>query len=766
MQFRRRNPLVLTLCLVLVPGIMSCRSENERRMGQSTRRELQLGRAAALQWESKPPADLSEMEVVAVSYLERLRLGLGSPFRLADFATSDPRLSDTVRTRLTYALLDRVLLSNVYHVDARVLDRAGALRGEPRSGALHLALMVNVMEDAEEPRAGEAALRMAYTIAAAEGLVSKEAPALAAGVAALLTDRALARADAATLLAAANPMQPASQLLRQWRAERRFTVELPRLGPLAPEVELEAIRRAAFIVSDLRELALETAGTSAPAPNGSDVHWLAPELAQRIEQAEIRLAAPPQTPIVIAARQIAREAEHQPWLSREQRAVRVGFGQRARNEESFVVAWARLHAAGEHDSAAQVALQAAVALRAYAQEASWFPGMDGPSYRDLQEQYGLAGISFDRTVRAAWRPYYRRMLANALDDLRRVLPALDLRGLRVHFGSTPPNTDALALHDPSARRLVLPPLTSAGTIAHEVAHDIDWQVALRRYRVRGDYATDRAARNRSDPLAAQVRNLALVMPASIAPPGQLSSHALRPAEIFARAVEWYVAVSLASGGRRNGYLSSVQDELITGYGTVRPPDVSSAAGEALMDILSALAPVYRQQRASYRILYGRARTPRAYDLVRRVVETPRSDAKTGLLSHELDALRAARNAALADIDGPACAPAHFSPTELQSARRQLVLLASTARARGLAARHLQRSAMGAARHQLIRQLYRGPLPIVVDSIGAQLAAPVAAAVNAFAAEPAILTDTSSALSGWNACSTASLLSGDGKKAGM
>jgi hypothetical protein len=753
MQFRRRNLIVSMICLALALGTWGCRSETERRLGQGMRRELQTARAAAARWESERADALSDMEIVALGYLERLRLGLGSPFRLVDYALADPRLADTLRTRLAFALLERVLEGEAYQIDPVILERMGTLGGAHRPGARQLALMAQLMDDATEPRAAETALRLAYTIAAAEGLVSREAPALAAAVAALLADRALARADAGALLAAASDQRSAPQLLRQWRAERRFAVEQPRLGPLTADLELEAIRGAAFVLGELREWALETArAENAESAAGRPTHLL-PRLVQRFEQVEAQLAAPPQTPIVITARQIAREADQLLWLNRDQRAARTTFSQRARNEESFIIAQARLHEVGEHGAASYAALQAAVALRAYAQESSWFPGMDGPSQRDLQEQYGLAEVSFDRSVRASWRPYYRRMLASALDDLRRVLPALDLRGLRIHFGSTPAHTDALALHDPSARRLILPPLTSAGTLAHEVAHDIDWQVALRRYRIRGDYATDRAARNRSDPLAAQVRSLASVSAVPTAQEAPLSSHARRPAEVFARGVEWYVAVSLASAGRRNGYLSSVQDEVITGYGTVRPPDVSGAAGDALMDILSALAPVYREQRQAYRALYGTARKPRAYDLVRRVVEAPGSADPSRSLADQLDVLRDARRAALADIEGPACAPALISPTELQAARRKLVMLASTARARGLAVRQLQRSAPGAARHVLIRQLYRGPLPFAVDSLLAQQVAPVAAAVESFAAEPTSAPDTSVMFTHWTRCST-------------
>src|SRR5690606_26354018 len=109
-----------------------------------------------------------------------------------------------------------------------------------------------------------------------------------------------------------------------------------------------------------------------------------------------------------------------------------------------------------------------------------------------------------------------------------------------------------------------PPGSSAGTVAHEIAHDLDWQVALRRYRVRGDYASDRASRGGTDRLAARVRDLSQSAALNVGD-DRAGAHARRPAENFARAVDWFVSASLASQGRTNGYLSSVQDHVLTGY---------------------------------------------------------------------------------------------------------------------------------------------------------------------------------------------------------
>src|SRR5262245_26127807 len=449
MQFRSRY--ILKLCLVVALIAAGCRPESERRLGQSTRRELELGRAAGDQWQrAAQQTAIGETDAIAAGYLERLRLGLGSPFRLVDYALSDPRLADSVRTRLAFALLDRALAGTAYEIDPAALDRAGG-RSVAGSGEKHLELIDRTIAGTSEPRVAEAAVRMAYTMAAAEGLVSGEGIMLAASVAALRVDRALARRDAAQLLTAAGPEQPAPELLRQWRGQRRFLVEAPRMTPLNSADELTSIRLATRLMESLRTMVRKL-------PEGGSAQQVAEIRRARLSEATVEalalaeedLAAPPETPIVIAARQLAREAAHQPWLTREQRQAQTVFADRVLNEESFIVEHARLSRTPVGQAAAaRVAVQTAVGLRAYSQESVWLPGMDGPSQRDLLEEYGLAGITFDRSVRASWRPYYRRMLQSSLDDLHRVLPTLSLRGLRIYFGSTPENADALAVHEPS-----------------------------------------------------------------------------------------------------------------------------------------------------------------------------------------------------------------------------------------------------------------------------------------------------------------------------
>src|SRR5690606_3040550 len=145
------------------------------------------------------------------------------------------------------------------------------------------------------------------------------------------------------------------------------------------------------------------------------------------------------------------------------------------------------------------------------------------------------------------------------------------------------------------RTVYLPPETAAGAIAHEFAHDLDWQVAAKLSGRRGEYVTDVAVREARGTLAARMADLTT---ATLAPPqpDEPARMPPRPTEVFARSVDWYVAASLARLGRTNGYLTAVQDEVLTGYASSLPPDAAGEAAEAMMatlDEMSSLSPEMR-----------------------------------------------------------------------------------------------------------------------------------------------------------------------------
>src|SRR5438874_467377 len=149
---------------------------------------------------------------IALGYLERLRLGLGSPFRLADFALSDPRLDDSTRSRVAWAILARLRRGDAYVIDPSV----GSAVDARSAGAAQLALIQRTIESTHDARAGELTVRLAYALAAGERTVGDQGDAVATQVAALLRDRALAQADLRDLLrdADARHVDPLAELQR------------------------------------------------------------------------------------------------------------------------------------------------------------------------------------------------------------------------------------------------------------------------------------------------------------------------------------------------------------------------------------------------------------------------------------------------------------------------------------------------------------------------------------------------------------------------
>ncbi len=732
--------------------VAACEAGGPPGLGPDVRRELDQGRDAAARWildaRRAEPAAASEATVLALGYLERLRLGLGNPFRLADQALSDPRLDPELRRLVAWSILARTLDRQAYHIESAALDRvapAAAGGAWAHGGGFHLELIDGAIRESTDPRGGELAVRLAYALAAAEGTVDQRALDLTSRAAALIRDREIARSDVLRLLRAAQAdgSDPLDRI-RPWRVERKFEVEAPPLASLAPEMELQALELAPRLARGVRDLELRVAaGAGARTPLSPSL--LPPGSAERLTALADTFNLPPQAPVAVAVATNRRDLTGGGALDARARTHRERFVRDATSEERFAAAYATVLVEAPGTAPAITALATAVALRAYAQEPIWFPGVGGPSTRELIERFGLADVRFGSDVPADWRPYYRSMLDIALSDLRRVLPALDLRGLVVAIdGEGRLSGSTLALHDPRERRVILPPASAAGTIAHEIAHDLDWQVALRRYRVRGDYASDRAVREPRDRLAQRLSDLAAGSLDPLENDDRFSTHARRPAEIFARNIDWFVAVSLAAEGRSNGYLTSIQDDVLTGYGTARPPDISGNAGEALVTILDDVAPLYPATREWFLKSYGLSRALTPYDLARRVIEAPdaRSTRAAGpaggplapvtMAAIRLGPVQQARDAGFAAIDAWVCRTpgAAYNP-RLESARRALVIDAAAARARGSALAYAFSVGGEAARRHLARSLYGPAWPnAVVDSATADVLAHLPAIANA------------------------------------
>ena len=617
--------------------LAACRSSA---LGPETARaiaEARAFRATLVAAAERAPATRADTaRLIALGYLERTRLGMGSPFRLADFALNDPRLPDSLRTRTAWAVLALVYDGQTYVLDAAVLD---SLYVEPSANtpdAAESALrdIERTVATAPTPRAGELAIRLAYADAAAERLVRGTAALTATRAAAQLRDRALARHDLERLLRAAHDegLTPV-QLLPAWRMARRFDVERPLVAGPSPGEEEAAVARVPALLAELRHASgsplsvVPSIVRVEPVRGDHDETPMAaragplltPAAAARLSALPELRALPPSAPVVVALTASRDRLVDEEETSAAVRQSRRRFVARALTEESLVAGYDALgDASGRRP--AEALLWAASALRTHAQETAWFPGAGGPSGNELRQRYGLASVTFDREVPVEWRPYYRGLLQQALEDLHRVLPAFAVNGLGVHFGQQP-LPSALAVHDPRTRTVFLPLGTGPGAIAHELAHDLDWQVASRTLRVRGDYSTDQAVRDARSRLAVSLQGLttaALVPPSAanhFAPP-----HAQRPTEVFAASVDWFVAAALARDGRMNGALSSVQDALLTGYAAVPPPDLHGQSGESMLEVLDEMTVVPAELERWYRTVYGREREPSVYERSRRVLE--------------------------------------------------------------------------------------------------------------------------------------------------
>lgn len=583
--------------------------------GQMTRASAFFDSIVTTTRAARDPSRVSAADAIALGYLERLRLGLGSPFRLVDQTLHDPRLDDSTRTRLAWALLERTMRGEAYVVDPRVLDGMGPSRdGASARGAAHVALIERTIASAPDAREGELAVRLAYQLASGERTLREGAVPVANEVAALARDRRLAQRDVQTLFVRARADGiPAFDELQAMRAGGAFAVEQPSSTPLAPGVAARSVADARNLLDSLRSLADSPIQDAPAAP----AELLGPGAARRL--AALGAALPPQSPVAVAMRTY-RTALLDAGLPADVAARRERLAAGATNEETLAALYAWVRASGDTGTAPALALtDAGTALRAYAQEAVWFPGDGGPTVAELRREFGVASVGFDRDVPAAWRPYYLRLVQTSLGDLQQVLTDFSADGLRIQYGVGGLPDSALAMHNPATRTIRLSIRSSAGTLAHELAHDLDAQAARRLYAIGGGYSTDRAAQGGEGPLTWSVRGLAaarLVNPLRGEPAPNESG---RPTELFARDMDWFVAVSLASLGRSDGYLSAVQDAALTGYAGASP-DLTPRAARALMTAAQEMTYVPEPLKDRFLDAWTDPAASDPYLLVQRVLE--------------------------------------------------------------------------------------------------------------------------------------------------
>ncbi|HKW08924.1 MAG TPA: hypothetical protein VJO33_01010 [Gemmatimonadaceae bacterium] len=667
----RRFSLLLTATLLAVVATAGWLRTRPEMSGDAA---AHMRRAAAyydslvvLERPASNPAQITPATAIALGYLERLRLGLGSPFRLADFALADPRLDDSTRARVAWAILSRLRRGDAYVIDPVVADGFD----EHTSGLAHVALIQHAIESARDPRAGELTVRVAYSLAAGEQTVSDQSDAVAAQIAALLRDRALAQADVRDLLrvADAQHLDPLAELVRRRRA-RSLVVEQPSAEPLDDQLQSDALAAVPRLLQSIR--ALSNSSRVADATSTANAPLLGAAAAWRL--VVTGATQPPEPPVAVTVR-THRTQLLGGELPPELESARTQFVSSSLNAETLAGGYDMLLASGDTARAAGAlaVLGAATSLRAMAQELPWFPGSQAPSVADLRAEFGLAGVSFDRDVRRDWQPYYLRMIGTSLRDLQRVLSGFSVAGLRIAVAAGGLPDTILALHDPATRTIRMSIFSSAGTLAHELAHDLDWQAARSLYAGSG-YSTDRAVREQRGPLASSMRDLAA---ARVARRGAQPTEE-RPAEVFARSVDWLVAVSLAREGRSDGYLSAVQDAALTGYTTVSPVAMILGAARPLVDAVEEMTYLPESVRDGFLAQWADARTVDPYLLVRHVlsVQLPRRRITLSPSLFDDDPLR------LTSKGPTVCADLGALGPELR-ARQSLLDMALDARALGL-----------------------------------------------------------------------------------
>ena len=471
-----------------------------------------------------------DADAIGAAYQERVRLGLGSPFRVLEIAAYDERLAPQYRAELLAELFERIVDGKTYQIGATL------------PGA-HYRVIEHALHSTHDPRIAELAVNLAYEIAATEKTITPEIQYAAAGTIALMRDRALARHDAQHVQRVARTHNLAPHtLVPAMRAQRALLVEQPLLAALDAQDEAAASRLALLLVGGVRQ----AARTPQPRSTEKDASELPRAVAERILALQRPAEHPPQSALIIAMR-----------------SAQLPFT--ARDEETFV---AELALVGE--KATLAAQRAALAMRVFNQETVRARG-HAPDRARFFADFGIT-LKFRDDVPAAWQDRYAHTLFDALTDITHALPGISLRGLTIEVGEVRDGARHLAYHDPRRRVIRWAPSTGAGSLAHEIGHDLDWQIARRSYG-RSGYASD---------LAGGVAGM----------PFPDGSHAdERATEAVARQLEWVVAASLAGDGRMNGALSSVQHDWLPGHGSARAPVANSRSGGGLATFVARAGSV-------------------------------------------------------------------------------------------------------------------------------------------------------------------------------
>ena len=585
----RRAALSLILACAIATGLSLFVASRHTAVTTARLRSAQLALESLT--ENAPGAD--GRAAVAWGYAQRMRLGLESPFFLIEAASRDPRLTQDEQRTVSWGLLATLLRGESHQIDAAAFDRLSRFHGA--SGESHLELIESSIGSAVDPRSAELALRFAYVLGAAERVIDASAPFLVASAAALAADREISRREAAQLLRHSRTGSPVAAIAEA-RRRRGLYAERPVLMTPSRSLEQDAIALVPAILAELRSLGGSTAPAEQPGDSTAVLRSSLFSAASRsAPSAEVRMTVKRFLPVLRAAMPIV-------WIDRLERV---------RNPEMLASMLGGPWTREQRRHLAQLQIAAAVAMRTYAQAPIWFAGDAAAS----PEQLGIASISFDSDVPRAWRSQYLAGTALGIRDLRLVFPNLKLNGITIRFRMTSPADSALAMHEPRSRTLHLPVATAAGTLSHELAHDLDRQVSVQQGRA--GYWSDAVTRvpggqirGPANRVAASLRTLTGENSSSRA--GKTTPD--RPAEIFATRVDWFVAQALARQGISNGFLTAVQDEMLTGH-VLHPERLRGAdRSRSLLTALEGMTTVASFARAEAE--------PTAYSLMQHVLRTP------------------------------------------------------------------------------------------------------------------------------------------------
>src|SRR5687768_488109 len=206
---------------------------------------------------TRPFTSISSPDALAALYLERLRLGLGSPFRLIDQVLRDPALDSRRSAELGEAMLARTMMGDAYWPRPEALNLVSTIGASGQElGTQHQAIIDSVIASYTDPRVGELAIRLAYRLASASGAVSRRAPEIATAAAAQSRDRILSMRDARALFAAADRDGISRiTLLKVWRDTRKLEVERPVIVPLSARAERNAVESLPALVARIEGVA-------------------------------------------------------------------------------------------------------------------------------------------------------------------------------------------------------------------------------------------------------------------------------------------------------------------------------------------------------------------------------------------------------------------------------------------------------------------------------------------------------------------------------